>query len=141
MAWISTEGNAFNHATDRVPDVDDLAARQKSLGRPMKETVEKSQSGRVRQTAFLAARVQRKFRDANGNLITREVAGSFYEFITRLPMEEDGKTKLDLSFDSLQRPGHLQNDGERQRTHSRRQSVASEAARASPYALLGNPSL
>jgi hypothetical protein len=100
MAWISTEGNAFNHATDRVPDVDDLAARQKALGRPMKETVEKSQTGRVRQTAFLAARVQRRFRDANGNLITREVPGSFYEFITRLPMEEDGKTKLDLSFDS-----------------------------------------
>jgi hypothetical protein len=100
MAWISTEGNAFNHATDRVPDVDELAERQKSLGRPMKETVEKSQSGRVRQTAFLAARVQRRFRDANGNLITREVPGSFYEFITRLPMEEDGKTKLDLSFDS-----------------------------------------
>ena len=100
MAWISIEGNAFNHATDRVPDVDELAARQKSLGRPMKETVEKSQSGRVRQTAFLAARVQRKFRDANGTLVTREVPGSFYEFITRLPMEEDGKTKLDLSFDS-----------------------------------------
>jgi Domain of unknown function (DUF1338) len=100
MAWISTEGNAFNHATDRVPDVDELAARQKALGRPMKETVEKSQSGRVRQTAFLAARVQRRFRDADGSLITREVPGSFYEFITRLPMEEDGKTKLDLSFDS-----------------------------------------
>jgi hypothetical protein len=100
MAWISTEGNAFNHATDRVPDVDELAARQKALGRPMKETVEKSQSGRVRQTAFLAARVQRRFRDANGTLVTREVPGSFYEFITRLPMEEDGKTKLDLSFDS-----------------------------------------
>ncbi|HTV09533.1 MAG TPA: DUF1338 domain-containing protein [Candidatus Aquilonibacter sp.] len=100
MAWISTEGNAFNHATDRVPDVDALAAQQKALGRPMKETVEKSQSGRVRQTAFLAARVQRKFRDANGTLITREVPGSFYEFITRLPIEEDGKTKLDLSFDS-----------------------------------------
>lgn len=100
MAWISTEGNAFNHATDRVPDVDALAAAQKSLGRPMKETVEKSQSGRVRQTAFLAARVQRRFRDRDGNLITREVPGSFYEFITRLPMTEDGKTKLDLSFDS-----------------------------------------
>ena len=26
-AWIATEGNAFNHATDRVPDVDELAAR------------------------------------------------------------------------------------------------------------------
>jgi hypothetical protein len=100
MAWISTEGNAFNHATDRVPDVDALAAQQKALGRLMKETVEKSQTGRVRQTAFLAARVQRRFRDASGQLITREVPGSFYEFITRLPMEADGKTKLDLSFDS-----------------------------------------
>ncbi|HEX4154747.1 MAG TPA: DUF1338 domain-containing protein [Acidobacteriaceae bacterium] len=101
MAWISTEGNAFNHATDRVPDVDALAARQKSLGRPMKETVEKSQSGRVRQTAFLAARVQRRFRDKDGKWIEREVPGSFYEFITRLPMlADDGKTKLDLSFDS-----------------------------------------
>jgi hypothetical protein len=100
MAWISTEGNAFNHATSRVPDVDALAAQQKSLGRPMKDTVEESQTGRVRQTAFLAARVQRRFRDATGNLISREVAGSFYEFITRLPVEQDGKTKLDLSFDS-----------------------------------------
>jgi hypothetical protein len=101
MAWISTEGNAFNHATDRVPDVDQLAAEQKSLGQPMKATVETSQSGRVRQTAFLAARVQRKFVSADGTLIEKEVPGSFYEFITRLPLsEEDGKKKLDLSFDS-----------------------------------------
>jgi Domain of unknown function (DUF1338) len=101
MAWISTEGNAFNHATDRVADVDQLAAEQKSLGQPMKATVETSQSGRVRQTAFLAARVQRSFRTADGTLIEKEVPGSFYEFITRLPLpEEDGKQKLDLSFDS-----------------------------------------
>jgi hypothetical protein len=101
MAWISTEGNAFNHATDRVPDVDQLAAEQKSLGQPMKATVETSQSGRVRQTAFLAARVERRFRNPDNNLIEKEVNGSFYEFITRLPLpEEDGKQKLDLSFDS-----------------------------------------
>jgi hypothetical protein len=101
MAWISTEGNAFNHATDRVADVDQLAAEQKALGQPMKATVETSQSGRVRQTAFLAARVQRNFRAADGTLIEKEVPGSFYEFITRLPLpEEDGKQKLDLSFDS-----------------------------------------
>jgi uncharacterized glyoxalase superfamily metalloenzyme YdcJ len=101
MAWISTEGNAFNHATDRVADVDQLAAEQKALGRPMKETVEKSQSGRVRQTAFLAARVQRRFRNKDGKMIEREVPGSFYEFITRLPLPaEEGKTGLDLSFDS-----------------------------------------
>jgi hypothetical protein len=101
MAWISTEGTAFNHATDRVPDVDQLAAELKELGLPMKPTVETSQSGRVRQTATLAARVQRKFRDASGSLIEKEVTGSFYEFITRLPLpEEDGEQKLDLSFDS-----------------------------------------
>lgn len=101
MAWISTEGNAFNHATDRVEDVDALAEEQKTLGRPMKATVEKSQSGRVRQTAFLAARVQRRFRDNDGRMITKEVPGSFYEFITRLPLpEEEGKQGIDLSFDS-----------------------------------------
>jgi len=108
MAWIATEGNAFNHATDRVPDVDALAAEQKSLGQPMKPTVETSQSGRVRQTAFVAARVKRWFRTAQGDpnappeFVEREVPGSFYEFITRLPMPEetDGKPRLDLSFDS-----------------------------------------
>jgi len=99
MAWISTEGTAFNHATDRVPDVDQLATDQKALGRPMKATVETSQSRRVRQTAFLAARVPRNFRLPDGTTIEREVPGSFYEFITRLPNpEQDGK--LDLSFDS-----------------------------------------
>lgn len=102
MAWISTEGNAFNHATDRVSDVDQLSAEQKALKQPIKEVVEKSQSGRVRQTAFHAARVQRNFRGADGKMIAKEVPGSFYEFITRLPMpeEKDGKRKLDLSFDS-----------------------------------------
>jgi hypothetical protein len=101
MAWIATEGNAFNHATDRVPDVDQLAADQKSLGRSMKASVETSQSGRVRQTAFLAARVNRRFRAGDGSEIEKEVPGSFYEFITRLPMPpKDGKTSLDLSFDS-----------------------------------------
>jgi hypothetical protein len=101
MAWISTEGNAFNHATDRVPDVDQLAAEQKALGQPMKAAVETSQSGRVRQTAFHAARVIRRFRAADGTTVEKEVPGSFYEFITRLPLpEEDGKRKLDLSFDS-----------------------------------------
>ena len=100
MAWISTEGNAFNHATDRVDNVDEVADEQKKLGRPMKEVVEKSQSGRVRQTAFLAARVQRSFRDSNGATVSREVPGSFYEFITRLPVSEDGKSGVDLSFDS-----------------------------------------
>ena len=101
MAWISTEGNAFNHATDRVPDVDQLTVEQKALHQPIKDVVEKSQSGRVRQTAFTAARVKRNFRSKDGSLIEKEVPGSFYEFITRLPMPtKDGKRVLDLSFDS-----------------------------------------
>ncbi len=102
MAWISTEGNAFNHATDRVANIDELAEEQKRLGRAMKATVETSQSGRVRQTAYIAARVIRHFHTADGGLIEREVPGSFYEFITRLPLPatKDGKHLLDLSFDS-----------------------------------------
>jgi hypothetical protein len=101
MAWISTEGNAFNHATDRVPDVDQLTVELKALNQPIKDVVEKSQSGRVRQTAFTATRVRRSFRCRDGSLIEKEVPGSFYEFITRLHMpEKDGKRPLDLSFDS-----------------------------------------
>lgn len=100
MAWISTEGNAFNHCTDRVPDVQALTDEQKRLGRPMKDTVEVSGSGRVRQTAFRAATVTRDFRDSDGNTVQRDVPGSFMEFIARdyLPGEENNK-KLDLSFD------------------------------------------
>jgi len=96
MAWISTEGNAFNHATDRVADVEALTVEQKALGRPMKEVVETSRSGRVKQTAFLAAKVMRPFRCETG-MVEREVPGSFIEFITRLPVEDGA---LDLSFDS-----------------------------------------
>ncbi|GGG82326.1 DUF1338 domain-containing protein [Edaphobacter dinghuensis] len=99
-AWIATEGNAFNHVTDRVEDVDQLAAEQKALGQPMKAAVETSQSGRVQQTAFRAALVPRTFR-VNGGSLEKEVPGSFLEFITRLPLpEESGKKGLDLSFDS-----------------------------------------
>ncbi len=96
-AWIATEGNAFNHATDRVADVDALAARQKALGRPMKDRIEVSASGRVRQTAFRADPVRREFVDADGGIVAREVPGSFYEFITRDAGPEGG---LDLKFDS-----------------------------------------
>ena len=101
-AWIATEGNAFNHVTDRVEDVDQLAIEQKALGQPMKAAVETSQSGRVRQTAFRAALVPRTFRAPNGGYVEKEVPGSFLEFITRLPLPEDqsGKSRLDLSFDS-----------------------------------------
>ena len=62
MAWISTEGHAFNHITDRVGDVEIVAERQRELGRPIKPAVEVSRSGRVRQTAFRAAPVERLFR-------------------------------------------------------------------------------
>lgn len=107
MAWIATEGNAFNHATDRVADVEKLTREQKALGQPMKDKVEISGTGRVRQTAFLAAKVRRSFRDADGAHVEREVTGSFLEFIARdyIPGEEtrisgeQTKAALDLSFD------------------------------------------
>ena len=98
MAWISTEGNVFNHVTDRVDDVEALSVELKTLDEPIKDTVEHSQSNRVQQTAFRAAQVDRSFRAANGSMVTRTVPGSFLEFITRLPIPEEGR--LDLSFDS-----------------------------------------
>jgi hypothetical protein len=97
MAWIATEGNAFNHATDRVADVEAVAAEQRRLGRPMKDRVEVSASGRVRQTAFRAARVERLFVGDDGALFTEAVPGSFHEFITRA---EAAPGVLDLAFDS-----------------------------------------
>lgn len=96
-AWIATEGNAFNHATSRVADVVHEAERQRKAGLPIKANVEISQSGRVRQTAFLADRVIRPFSDG-GSLVEREVPGSFYEIISRDPDPITGR--LDLSFDS-----------------------------------------
>ena len=102
MAWIATEGNAFNHATDRVKDVMHLAEAQKAKGRPMKDKVETSASGRVLQTAFRAAEVERVFLDAGGQRVLRRVPGSFFEFITRRP-EPDGR--LDLRFDTSNAQG------------------------------------
>ena len=101
-AWIATEGAAFNHATDRVPDVEALAAEQRRLGRPIKDTVEVSGSGRVRQTAFKADRVVRAFRQDGGGRTELSVPGSFYEFISRQPLESAG---LDLAFDSSNAQG------------------------------------
>jgi hypothetical protein len=95
MAWIATEGNAFNHATDRVADIEAVAALQKALERPIKDSIETSASGRVRQTAFKAAPVQRQFLH-EGQVVTRTVPGSFHEFIQR---ERDGEG-LDLRFDA-----------------------------------------
>ena len=102
MAWIATEGNAFNHATDRVADVEAVAAAQKALGRPMKEKLEVSGSGRVIQTAFRAAMVERLFVDAEGRLVAHTVPGSFHEFITR---KEEAPGRLDLRFDSSNAQG------------------------------------
>lgn len=93
-AWIATEGNAFNHATDRVPDVAVLAERLKAEDRPMKAKLEISATGRVRQTAFRADSVERLF----AGRILRTVPGSFYEFISRDPDPDTGR--LDLAFDT-----------------------------------------
>lgn len=107
MAWIATEGNAFNHATDRVASLDDLVAEQRRLARPLKETIEISRSGRVRQTAFRAEKVEREFIAANGDVIRRKVPGSFYEFIQREHLSDPvtGLSRLDLSFDSSNAQG------------------------------------
>ncbi|MDM4768037.1 DUF1338 domain-containing protein [Pelomonas sp. SE-A7] len=100
MAWIATEGNAFNHATDRVADIEAVAALQKALDRPIKESIEVSASGRVRQTAFRAAQVERQFLD-QGQVVTLTVPGSFHEFIQR---EQEGDV-LDLRFDAANATG------------------------------------
>lgn len=106
MAWISTEGNAFNHATDHVADVFATADELRAKGQPIKDKVEVSASGRVRQTAFKAAQVEREFIDADGQRVSRIVPGSFYEFITRDRYTDDaGHSKLDLRFDSSNAQG------------------------------------
>jgi hypothetical protein len=97
MAWIATEGNAFNHATDRVEDVVALSGQQRALGRPMKDRVEFSASMNVIQTAYRAGLVERVFIDLEGRRQLRSVPGSFFEFITRKP-GVDGR--MDLRFDT-----------------------------------------
>ena len=96
MAWIATEGHAFNHITDRVADVPAVAAQQRALGRPVKDEVEVSATGRVVQTAFRAAEVERLMLDGD-RFVARRVPGSFLEFISRAPLA-DGS--LDLAFDA-----------------------------------------
>ena len=102
MAWIATEGNAFNHATDRVDDVATVAEAQRRLGRPIKDQIEVSSSGRVLQTAFRAARIERTFLDDDGHVVLRSVPGSFHEFISRRRLP-DGS--LDLAFDASNAQG------------------------------------
>ena len=100
-AWIATEGCAFNHATDRVADVAMTACGQRSLGRPVKEAIEVSAAGSVRQTAFKADPVKRTFKAEDGSDIELTVPGSFYEFISRdWVVGSDGRRRLDLRFDS-----------------------------------------
>jgi hypothetical protein len=99
-AWIATEGSALSHATDRVADVAMTACAQRSLGRPMQQTIEASASGTVRQTASKADPVRRTFRSEDGSEVDMTVPGSFYEFISRdLVAGSDGKQRLDLRFD------------------------------------------
>lgn len=98
MAWIATEGNAFNHATDRVTSLADVADDQRARGRRVKEQAEVSTSGRVRQTAFHADPVEREFKRDDGSILRREVPGSFFEFIERAPLP--GQDRLDLAFDT-----------------------------------------
>jgi hypothetical protein len=100
-AWIATEGSAFNHATDRVADVAMTACAQRSLGRPVKQAIEISDSGTVRQTAFRADPVRRSFVNPDGTETEMTVPGSFYEFISRdVVTGPDGRRRLDLRFDS-----------------------------------------
>lgn len=102
MAWISTEGNAFNHATDRVPDVHQLAAALRERGYPMKDTIEVSANQRVRQTAFRAAAISYQL----GSGAPRQVPGSFYEFISRDRYSDaSGPSRLDLTFDASNATG------------------------------------
>jgi Domain of unknown function (DUF1338) len=107
MAWIATEGNSFNHATDRVPSLEEVVEDQRRLKRPLKDSVEVSRSGRVRQTAFKADRVERDFVDADGSMVQRTVPGSFFEFIQRERLQDPvtGMTRLDLAFDSRNAQG------------------------------------
>ncbi len=101
-AWIATEGNSFNHATDRVADVVALADRLRAENKRMKSAVEYSASGRVRQTALHADSVKRLFLGGE-RLVGCTVPGSFYEFISRDIDPETGK--IDLAFDSRNAQG------------------------------------
>ena len=107
MAWIATEGNMFNHVTDRVDDLLRVTQEQNALQRPMKQSIEVSKSGRIRQTAFKADMVLRQFVGSDGELVERTVPGSFYEFITREHYLDSvvAAQKLDLGFDAANAQG------------------------------------
>ncbi len=100
MAWISTEGQTFNHATDRVDDVLELAAQLRAEGFAIKDQIEVSTSGTVRQTALRAASVQRVLLGEDGPQLC-VLPGSFFEFISR-GARLDGAlpADMDMRFDS-----------------------------------------
>lgn len=102
MAWITTEGNSFNHATDRVADVMELAENERTIGSPIKDTVEVSGSGTIMQTAYKADAISRPFRLDDNEIIQNDVPGSFFEFITRSKLD-DGT--IDLAFDASNATG------------------------------------
>lgn len=100
MAWISTEGQTFNHATDRVSDVESLAASLRAEGYAIKDAVEVSAHGTVRQTALRAACVKRALPQAQ-NVRTLELPGSFFEFISRAALPGGSlPADMDMRFDS-----------------------------------------
>jgi hypothetical protein len=103
MAWIATEGNSFNHLTDRVADLEATVEEQIRRERPMKDSIEVSGSGRVMQTAYKACTVNRDLLNAEGALKTHQLPGSFVEFIQRKIDPENGK--IDLNFDSSNAQG------------------------------------
>lgn len=103
LAWIATEGTTANHWTDRVADVVASAEAERVAGRPIKDAVEVSGSGRVRQTAHRAATVDRRFHTVEGDVVVRPVPGSFFELIDRAPLP-DG-SGLDLAFDAANATG------------------------------------
>ncbi|MFP3515979.1 DUF1338 domain-containing protein [Pseudomonas sp. SIMBA_077] len=103
MAWIATEGNSFNHLTDRVQNLDACVAQQRELQRPMKDSIEVSASGRVMQTAYRACTVTRELIDAQGQRREHQVPGSFVEFIQRKVDPDNGR--MDLNFDSSNAQG------------------------------------
>jgi hypothetical protein len=103
MAWIATEGNSFNHLTDRVEHLEATVQEQIRRERPMKDSIEVSGSGRVMQTAYKACTVSRDLLDADGVVRTHTVPGSFVEFIQRKIDPDNGK--IDLNFDSSNAQG------------------------------------
>jgi hypothetical protein len=103
MAWIATEGNSFNHLTDRVADLEATVAEQNRRERPMKDSIEVSGSGRVMQTAYKACTVSRALLNTGGVVVEHKVPGSFVEFIQRKIDPDNGR--IDLNFDSSNAQG------------------------------------